>query len=158
MRIYFGHDCVRLLIVGLVWEMVKEILLSKMTESCSCFCHFSETGCCNIWFAANRCSLEIDYKQFIFVHPNIAIWLADAPQPVLEVMEDVAKRVVFDIHPNYKNIHQKIYVRINNLPVYDQIRNIRYPGRFMVQGLFNYMFCFLISLSILFSIVSCCIL
>ncbi|KAG6581631.1 DNA replication licensing factor MCM2-like isoform X2 [Cucurbita moschata] len=74
---------------------------------------------------ANRCSLEIDYKQFIFVHPNIAIWLADAPQPVLEVMEDVAKKVVFDIHPNYKNIHQKIYVRINNLPVYDQIRNIR---------------------------------
>lgn len=47
-------------------------------------------------------------------------------------MEDVAKKVVFEIHPNYKNIHQKIYVRINNLPVYDQIRNIRYLGRFMV--------------------------
>ncbi|MED6130380.1 MCM DNA helicase complex subunit [Stylosanthes scabra] len=40
---------------------------------------------------ANKCSLEIDYKQFIYVHPNIAIWLADAPQSVLEVMEDVAK-------------------------------------------------------------------
>ncbi len=76
-------------------------------------------------FAANKCSLEIDYKQFIYIHPNIAIWLADAPQSVLEVMEDVAKGVVFDLHPNYKNIHQKIYVRITNLPVYDQIRNIR---------------------------------
>lgn len=75
---------------------------------------------------ANKCSLEIDYKQFIYVHPNIAIWLADAPQSVLEVMEDVAKSVVFNLHPNYKNIHQKIYVRITNLPVYDQIRNIRY--------------------------------
>ncbi|GAV82593.1 MCM domain-containing protein/MCM2_N domain-containing protein [Cephalotus follicularis] len=79
----------------------------------------------NEMVSANKCSLEIDYKQFIFIHPNIAIWLADAPQSVLEVMEEVAKKVVFDLHPNYKNIHQKIYVRITNLPVYDQIRNIR---------------------------------
>ncbi|KAK8939204.1 hypothetical protein KSP39_PZI011216 [Platanthera zijinensis] len=74
---------------------------------------------------ANKCSLEIDYKQFIYIHPNIAIWLADAPQSVLEVMEEVANKVVFDFHKNYRNIHQKIYVRITNLPVYDQIRNIR---------------------------------
>ncbi|XP_062073862.1 DNA replication licensing factor MCM2 [Humulus lupulus] len=79
----------------------------------------------NEMVSANKCSLEIDYKQFIYIHPNIAIWLADAPQSVLEVMEDVAKNVVFSLHPNYKNIHQKIYVRITNLPVYDQIRNIR---------------------------------
>ncbi|KAJ1382676.1 P-loop containing nucleoside triphosphate hydrolase [Sesbania bispinosa] len=72
-----------------------------------------------------KCSLEIDYKQFFYLHHNIALWLADAPQSVLEVMEDVAKSVVFQLHPNYKNIHQKIYVRITNLPVYDQIRNIR---------------------------------
>ncbi|KAG6470955.1 hypothetical protein ZIOFF_072043 [Zingiber officinale] len=74
---------------------------------------------------ANKCSLEIDYKQFIYIHPNIAIWLADAPQSVLEVMEEVARNVVFDLHKNYRNIHQKIFVRITNLPVYDQIRNIR---------------------------------
>ncbi|KAK4261677.1 hypothetical protein QN277_004640 [Acacia crassicarpa] len=79
----------------------------------------------NEMVSANKCSLEIDYKQFIYVHPNIAIWLADAPQSVLEVMEDVAQKVVFQLHPNYRNIHQKIYVRITNLPVYDQIRNIR---------------------------------
>ncbi|KAJ0101307.1 hypothetical protein Patl1_05630 [Pistacia atlantica] len=79
----------------------------------------------NEMVSANKCSLEIDYKQFIYVHPNIAIWLADAPQSVLDVMEEVARKVVFDLHPNYKNIHQKIYVRITNLPVYDQIRNIR---------------------------------
>ncbi|XP_021890823.1 DNA replication licensing factor MCM2 [Carica papaya] len=79
----------------------------------------------NEMVSANKCSLEIDYKQFIYIHPNIAIWLADAPQSVLEVMEDVGKNIVFDLHPNYRNIHQKIYVRITNLPVYDQIRNIR---------------------------------
>lgn len=79
----------------------------------------------NEMVAANKCSLEIDYKQFIFTHPNIAIWLADAPQSVLEVMEEVALNVVLNLHPNYRNIHDKIYVRITNLPVYDQIRNIR---------------------------------
>ncbi|XP_050221572.1 DNA replication licensing factor MCM2 [Mercurialis annua] len=79
----------------------------------------------NEMVSANKCSLEIDYKQFIYVHPNIAIWLADAPQSVLEVMEEVAGSIVFKLHPNYKNIHQKIYVRVTNLPVYDQIRNIR---------------------------------
>ncbi|CAN0902267.1 DNA replication licensing factor MCM2 [Linum grandiflorum] len=79
----------------------------------------------NEMVSANKCSLEIDYKQFIYAHPNIAIWLADAPQSVLEVMEEVAKSVVFDLHPNYKKIHQTIYVRITTLPVYDQIRNIR---------------------------------
>ncbi|KAL7135263.1 hypothetical protein ABFS83_11G081900 [Erythranthe nasuta] len=75
--------------------------------------------------SVNKCSLEIDYKQFIYIHPNIAIWLADAPQSVLEVMEDVANKIVFQLHPNYNKISQKIYVRITNLPVYDQIRNIR---------------------------------
>ncbi|KAL3519237.1 hypothetical protein ACH5RR_017386 [Cinchona calisaya] len=79
----------------------------------------------NEMVSVNKCSLEIDYKQFIYIHPNIAIWLADAPHSVLEVMEEVANKVVFDLHQNYKQIHQKIYVRIINLPVYDQIRNIR---------------------------------
>ncbi|KAL8481927.1 hypothetical protein ACS0TY_027626 [Phlomoides rotata] len=79
----------------------------------------------NEMVSVNKCSLEIDYKQFIFMHPNIAIWLADAPQSVLEVMEEVANKIVFDLHPNYRKIQQKIYVRITNLPVYDQIRNIR---------------------------------
>ncbi|KAI4373741.1 hypothetical protein MLD38_011827 [Melastoma candidum] len=72
-----------------------------------------------------KCILEVDYKQFIYVHPNIAIWLADAPQPVLEVMEEVAERVIFNLHEKFRNIHRKIYVRITNLPVYDQICNIR---------------------------------
>eukprot|EP00250_Pteridium_aquilinum_P033332 c5464_g1_i1 orf=283-3030(-) len=75
--------------------------------------------------AANKCSLEMDYKQFIHTHPNIAIWLADAPQSVLEVMEEVALNVVLRFHPNYEKIHDKIFVRVTNLPVFDQIRNIR---------------------------------
>ncbi|KAK4762911.1 hypothetical protein SAY86_008679 [Trapa natans] len=79
----------------------------------------------NEMVSANSCSLEIDYKDFLASYLNIAIWLADAPQPVLEVLEDVAQKVVFDLHENYKKIFSKIYVRITNFSVYDQIRNIR---------------------------------
>ncbi|KAJ1421767.1 Nucleic acid-binding, OB-fold [Sesbania bispinosa] len=38
----------------------------------------------NEMVSANKCSLEIDYKQFIYLHRNIALWLAHAPQSVLE--------------------------------------------------------------------------
>lgn len=113
-------------------DEVRRFIAKKFREFLLTYVHpknedgyFEYVRLINEMVSANKCSLEIDYKQFIYVHPNIAIWLADAPQSVLEVMEEVAMRVVFDLHPNYKNIHQKIYVRISNLPVYDQIRNIR---------------------------------
>uniref|UniRef100_A0A6N2M5E3 DNA replication licensing factor MCM2 n=2 Tax=Salix viminalis TaxID=40686 RepID=A0A6N2M5E3_SALVM len=113
-------------------DEVRRFIAKKFREFLLTYVHpknedgyFEYVRLINEMVSANKCSLEIDYKQFIYVHPNIAIWLADAPQSVLEVMEEVAMKVVFDLHPNYKNIHQKIYVRISNLPVYDQIRNIR---------------------------------
>ncbi|CAK9178789.1 unnamed protein product [Ilex paraguariensis] len=65
-----------------------------------------------------------EHKDFEYLQ-QINEMVSDAPQSVLEVMEEVANKVIFDLHPNYKQIHQKIYVRITNLPVYDQIRNIR---------------------------------
>ncbi|KAL5575474.1 hypothetical protein UlMin_017173 [Ulmus minor] len=71
------------------------------------------------------CSLEIDYKQFIYIHPNIAIWLADAPQPVLEVWKMLLRVLCLICILTTKKFHQKIYVCMTNLPVFDEIRNIR---------------------------------
>ncbi|KAJ1418660.1 P-loop containing nucleoside triphosphate hydrolase [Sesbania bispinosa] len=75
----------------------------------------------NEMVSANKCSLEIDYKQFIYVHPNIAIWLADAPQSVLEVMEDVAK----------VQIHLNTMIRIGGVVtrrsgVFPQLQQVKY--------------------------------
>ncbi|CAA0823202.1 DNA replication licensing factor MCM2 [Striga hermonthica] len=69
----------------------------------------------NEMVAVNKCILEIDYMQFLFTHPNIGIWLADAPQSVLEVMEEVATKIVFQFHPNYSKIHQKIYEALDSM-------------------------------------------
>lgn len=115
-------------------NQINEMVSGKVSHFCLAFNLVKVPNVIKLFiFAANKCSLEIDYKQFIYIHPNIAIWLADAPQSVLEVMEEVANKVVFSIHSNYKSIHQKIYVRVTNLPVYDQIRNIRYDITLLVD-------------------------
>jgi len=58
--------------------------------------------------------------------PELAIWLADAPGPFLEILEEEANRFVSRHHPNYSKIHEKIHLRISDLPVEDKIRHIRY--------------------------------
>jgi DNA replication licensing factor MCM2 len=75
--------------------------------------------------AANRCSLELNYNHWLNTRPELAIWLADAPQALLEIMEEGALQFVHKHHPNYNKIHDKIHLRITHLPLEDKIRNIR---------------------------------
>lgn len=58
--------------------------------------------------------------------PELAIWLADAPKDLLEILEEEANSFVSRHHPNYRKIHDKVYLRITDLPVEDKIRHIRY--------------------------------
>jgi DNA replication licensing factor MCM2 len=58
--------------------------------------------------------------------PELAIWLADAPQALLDVLKEEANAFVLRHHPNYKKIYDTIHLRITNLPLEDKIRNIRY--------------------------------
>ncbi|XP_024542557.1 DNA replication licensing factor MCM2 isoform X1 [Selaginella moellendorffii] len=79
----------------------------------------------NDMVSANKCSLEIDYTEYLHAYTNLAIWLADAPESILEVMEEVLQNVVLKLYPNYGKIHERVHVRVTNLPVFDQIRDIR---------------------------------
>ncbi|XP_024528679.1 DNA replication licensing factor MCM2 isoform X1 [Selaginella moellendorffii] len=79
----------------------------------------------NDMVSANKCSLEIDYTEYLHAYTNLAIWLADAPESILEVMEEVLQTVVLKLYPNYGKIHERVHVRVTNLPVFDQIRDIR---------------------------------
>lgn len=67
----------------------------------------------------------MNYSHWLDVQPVLAVWLADAPQPVLEIMEEEAQAFVRRHHPNYSKIYDKIHLRITNLPLEDKIRNIR---------------------------------
>ncbi|CAI5470447.1 unnamed protein product [Closterium sp. Yama58-4] len=73
----------------------------------------------------NSCSLELDYSHLLTTHPILAVWLADAPKQVLEVLDEVAQAEVFRAFPMYEQVHDRIYVRVAGLPVIDQIRDIR---------------------------------
>ncbi|RWR84961.1 DNA replication licensing factor MCM2 [Cinnamomum micranthum f. kanehirae] len=57
----------------------------------------------------HRESLEIDYKEFIRFDKFIAIWLAEAPRPVLEVMDEAAKKVVLRFHDLYLDLQERLY-------------------------------------------------
>ncbi|EFJ31227.1 hypothetical protein SELMODRAFT_88537 [Selaginella moellendorffii] len=70
----------------------------------------------NDMVSANKCSLEIDYTEYLHAYTNLAIWLADAPESILEVMEEVLQTVVLKLYPNYGKIHERVHVRVTNLP------------------------------------------
>lgn len=89
-----------------------------------------------LYLAANLRSLELSYVQWIDSCPELAIWLADAPRPFLEILEEEANTFVRRHHPNYSKIHEKIHLRISHLPVEDKIRHIRYLGLICVFLLF----------------------
>lgn len=56
----------------------------------------------------------------------LAVWLADAPDVMLEVMEEETLRFVLKYSPNYGKVHENIHLRVAKLPIEDQIRNIRF--------------------------------
>lgn len=65
------------------------------------------------------------YDDLLHFDPNLSIWIADAPQALLDVLDEVARSIVLKDHPNYIRIHETIHVRIANHPVVDKIRDIR---------------------------------
>ncbi|PWA38942.1 DNA replication licensing factor MCM2 [Artemisia annua] len=77
--------------------------------------------------AANKCSLEIeiDHRKLLMADPLLTVWLSEAPQPLLEVMEAVFNEIVFNRYPAYKRICQRLYVRVTNYVATEKIPNLR---------------------------------
>merc|ERR1711871_837244 len=58
-------------------------------------------------------------------YPTLAIWLAEEPSLMLPILNEQAFELVSEVYPDYNKYHDSIYVRVRNLPVQDQIRDIR---------------------------------
>uniref|UniRef100_A0A7S3F779 DNA replication licensing factor MCM2 n=1 Tax=Prasinoderma singulare TaxID=676789 RepID=A0A7S3F779_9VIRI len=82
--------------------------------------HIIESMC-----SRNSQSLEVNYVHLSQEEPLLAIWVADAPQPMLEIFNEVAQDVVLEKFPDYGRIAPEIFVRITGLPILDSIRDIR---------------------------------
>lgn len=76
--------------------------------------------------ATNSQTLVVSYPNFFSTEPTISIWLADEPAAILEIFNEAATDVTFSIFSEYGSIHPEIFVRISNLPVLDQLRDIRH--------------------------------
>ena len=74
---------------------------------------------------SNRQSLEVSYLHLSQREPMLAIWVADAPADMLDIFNGVAKQEALKLYPAYEAIMKDIFVRITELPILDQIRDIR---------------------------------
>ncbi|PWA44854.1 DNA replication licensing factor MCM2 [Artemisia annua] len=80
--------------------------------------------------AANKCSLEIDHRKLLMADPLLAVWLSEAPQPFLEVMEAVFNGIVFNRYPAYKEFVNISMLGVSHLENWNVVRGLatRVPG------------------------------
>ena len=78
--------------------------------------------------AGNKQSLAVSFEDLAAVMPNPAIWLADQPKEMLQILhkaaKDVASEEFRELFENEK--HLEVYVRITDLPIADSLRDIRH--------------------------------
>ena len=74
---------------------------------------------------ANRQSLNVSFIHLSKKDRTIATWVADAPSLMLPILDEVLKKEVLRMYPAYEDIHPEVFVRISELPIVDQIRDIR---------------------------------
>ncbi|KAI1431179.1 MCM-domain-containing protein [Xylaria sp. CBS 124048] len=73
----------------------------------------------------NAESLEVSYDHLSLSKAILAYFLANAPQEMLVLFDQVAMDVVLLHYPDYQRIHSDIHVRIFDLPVHYTLRQLR---------------------------------
>jgi DNA replication licensing factor MCM2 len=74
----------------------------------------------------NGQSLGVSYLAMTQAVPLLAVWVADAPREMLELMSGVAKDKVLSMYPDYEAIHDEVHVRITDFPILDSLRDLRH--------------------------------
>jgi len=75
--------------------------------------------------AANRSTLEVSYLHLMAKEPIIAIWIADAPRDMLDILNETATRYTLRMFPSYGSIADEIDVRVSDVPILDSLRDLR---------------------------------
>ncbi|TGJ84728.1 hypothetical protein E0Z10_g4014 [Xylaria hypoxylon] len=73
----------------------------------------------------NAETLEVSYDHLSSSKAILAYFLANAPQEMLVLFDQVAMDVVLLHYPDYQRIHSDIHVRIFDLPVHYTLRQLR---------------------------------
>jgi DNA replication licensing factor MCM2 len=77
--------------------------------------------------AQNLTSLEVSYQHFVLMSPIIGVWLGDAPGHILSILGEAAYELIQQepLFPEFARIAPEIHVRITDLPIIDNIRDLR---------------------------------
>jgi DNA replication licensing factor MCM2 len=73
----------------------------------------------------NKQSLYVNFPHLSAKIPTLAIWVAEEPTHLLPILNQVASNVVEELFPEYKQVHEKIFVRIMKMPIEDNLRDLR---------------------------------
>lgn len=74
----------------------------------------------------NEMSFQLSYRHLSKVYDSVlALWLVDAPDAMLELLEDAANYFTFKLYPHYRKVQSHIAVRVCDLPICDPIRDFR---------------------------------
>ena len=75
--------------------------------------------------ASNKASLQVSYHHLMEAEPLLAVWLADAPKDMLDLLDEAATRHTLMLFPAYGAIKEDIHVRIADIPIMDSLRDLR---------------------------------
>ncbi|KAG7374182.1 phospholipid-translocating P-type ATPase, flippase [Nitzschia inconspicua] len=75
--------------------------------------------------ASNLESLQVSYDHLMEAEPLLAVWLADAPWDMLQLLDRAATNHTLMLFPSYKEIKQDVHVRISDIPIMDSLRDLR---------------------------------
>uniref|UniRef100_A0A7S3N4W0 DNA replication licensing factor MCM2 n=1 Tax=Euplotes harpa TaxID=151035 RepID=A0A7S3N4W0_9SPIT len=73
----------------------------------------------------NKQSLEVTYSHLSLKIPTLAIWVAECPSLTLPIFNEVAFELVTEVFPAYENVYKQVFVRIRDLPIEDNLRDLR---------------------------------
>ena len=75
--------------------------------------------------ASNLATLQVSYSHLMEAEPLLAVWLADAPRDMLDLLNEAATRHTLMLFPSYNAIKEDIHVRISDIPIMDSLRDLR---------------------------------
>lgn len=73
----------------------------------------------------NEKSLEVNFNHLAEANQQISIWLIGYPRKVIPILDNVAFSLTCEIFPSYKQIATEIYVRFRELPMRENLRDLR---------------------------------
>ena len=73
----------------------------------------------------NKQSLEVNYPHLEIKESSLAKWIIKYPELILPHFNDVSFELTSELFPNYSKIVKEIFVRIRDLPIQINIRDLR---------------------------------